>query len=318
LKIEQGVALARFTTIGTGGPARAFARPGSLDQLAEALAWARANDVSVATVGLGSNLLVADDGVDSLVLKLGGDLAAARTEDDLLVAGGGAANAVCLHRARAADLGGFEFACAIPGTIGGGVWMNAGAYGGDWAGVLVRALVVDSDGAHWRTPDQLGLRYRHSDLRHGEVVASVEFQLEPRPGDEIKAIVADLQQQRKAAQPTNKRTYGSVFKNPDRRCPDLAAARELHRERRRSAHERRRRPDGGGPSPGPGPVRRRARARGRVPGPAGAAAAVGALRVAAKSAAWPHPSSRCRGEGRRCCCACFHPAGRCSLPPLSC
>ncbi|TML20455.1 MAG: UDP-N-acetylmuramate dehydrogenase [Actinobacteria bacterium] len=224
MKIEQGVALARFTTIGTGGPARAFARPGSLDQLAEALAWARANDVSVATVGLGSNLLVADDGVDSLVLKLGGDLAAARTEDDLLVAGGGAVNAVCLHRARAAGLGGFEFACAIPGTVGGGVWMNAGAYGGDWAGVLVRALVVDSDGAHWRTPDQLGLRYRHSDLRHGEVVASVEFQLEPRPGDEIKAIVADLQQQRKAAQPTNKRTYGSVFKNPDH---ELTAGRML-------------------------------------------------------------------------------------------
>jgi len=224
LKIEQGVALARFTTIGTGGPARAFARPGSLDQLAEALAWARANDVSVATVGLGSNLLVADDGVDSLVLKLGGDLAAARTEDDLLVAGGGAVNAVCLHRARAAGLGGFEFACAIPGTVGGGVWMNAGAYGGDWAGVLLRALVVDGDGAHWRTPDQLGLRYRHSDLRHGEVVASVEFQLEPRPGDEIKAIVADLQQQRKAAQPTNKRTYGSVFKNPDH---ELTAGRML-------------------------------------------------------------------------------------------
>ncbi|TMK27213.1 MAG: UDP-N-acetylmuramate dehydrogenase [Actinobacteria bacterium] len=224
MKIEQGVALARFTTIGTGGPARAFARPGSLDQLAEALAWARANDVSVATVGLGSNLLVADDGVDSLVLKLGGDLAAARTEDDLLVAGGGAVNAVCLHRARAAGLGGFEFACAIPGTVGGGVWMNAGAYGGDWAGVLVRALVVDGDGAHWRTPDQLGLRYRHSDLRHGEVVASVEFQLEPRPGDEIKATVADLQQQRKAAQPTNKRTYGSVFKNPDH---ELTAGRML-------------------------------------------------------------------------------------------
>jgi UDP-N-acetylenolpyruvoylglucosamine reductase len=224
LKIEEGVALARFTTIGTGGPARAFARPGSLDQLAEALAWARANDVSVATVGLGSNLLVADDGVDSLVLKLRGDLAAARTEDDLLVAGGGAANAVCLHRARAAGLGGFEFACAIPGTVGGGVWMNAGAYGGDWAGVLVRALVVDGDGAHWRTPDQLGLRYRHSDLRHGEVVASVEFQLEPRPGDEIKAIVADLQQKRKAAQPTNKRTYGSVFKNPDH---ELTAGRML-------------------------------------------------------------------------------------------
>jgi UDP-N-acetylenolpyruvoylglucosamine reductase len=224
LKVEEGVALARFTTIGTGGPARAFARPGSLEQLAEALAWARDNDVSVATVGLGSNLLVADEGVDSLVLKLGGDLAAARTEGDLLVAGGGAANAVCLHRARAAGLGGFEFACAIPGTVGGGVWMNAGAYGGDLATTLSRALVVDGDGARWRTPDELGLRYRHSDLRHGEVVACAEFRLEPRPVDEIKAIVADLQQQRKAAQPTNKRTYGSVFKNPDH---ELTAGRML-------------------------------------------------------------------------------------------
>ena len=224
MKVEEGVALARFTTIGSGGPARAFAQPGSLDELAEALTWARENDVSVATVGLGSNLLVADEGVDSLVLKLGGDLAAARTEGDLLVAGGGATNAVCLHRARAAGLGGFEFACAIPGTVGGGVWMNAGAYGGDWAGILVRALVLDGDGARWRTPGELGLRYRHSDLRHGEVVARAEFRLELRPVEEIKAIVAGLQRQRKAAQPTNKRTYGSVFKNPDH---ELTAGRML-------------------------------------------------------------------------------------------
>jgi UDP-N-acetylmuramate dehydrogenase len=145
-------------------------------------------------------------------------------QDDLLVAGGGAPNAVALHRARAAGLGGFEFACAIPGTAGGGVWMNAGAYGGDWAGILMRAIVVDAAGASWRTPEQLGLRYRHSDLRHGQVVARVEFRLRPRPVAEIKAIVADLQQQRKAAQPTNKRTFGSVFKNPEH---ELSAGRML-------------------------------------------------------------------------------------------
>ena len=90
--------------------------------------------------------------------------------------------------------------------------MNAGAYGSDWAGILVRALVLDGEGAQWRTPAELGLRYRHSELRHGQVVARVEFRLEPRPAEEIKSIVADLQRQRKAAQPTNKRTYGSVFK----------------------------------------------------------------------------------------------------------
>jgi UDP-N-acetylmuramate dehydrogenase len=142
----------------------------------------------------------------------------------LLVAGGGAPNAVSLHRARAAGLGGFEFACAIPGTAGGGIRMNAGAYGGDWAGILVRALVVDAAKAEWRGPAELGLSYRHSDLRNGEVVAKVEFRLRPRPVEEIKALVADLQRQRKAAQPTNKRTYGSVFKNPDH---ELSAGRML-------------------------------------------------------------------------------------------
>jgi UDP-N-acetylmuramate dehydrogenase len=213
--IEEEVRLARFTTIGTGGPARALARPRTIDELREVLGWARARDLPVATIGLGSNLLVADEGFDGLVLKLDGELAAAEVRDDLLVAGGGAPNAVALHRARAAGLGGFEFACAIPGTAGGGVWMNAGAYGGDWAGILVRALVVDAEGAAWRTPEQLGLRYRRSDLRHGEVVAQVEFRLQPRPVEEIKAVVANLQRQRKAAQPTNKRTYGSVFKNPE-------------------------------------------------------------------------------------------------------
>jgi UDP-N-acetylmuramate dehydrogenase len=222
--IDEQVPLSRFTTIGTGGPARALARPRTVEELQEALRWARDRELPVATVGLGSNLLVADDGFPGLVLKLDGELASAEVLGDLLVTGGGAPNAVALHRARAAGLGGFEFACAIPGTAGGGVWMNAGAYGGDWAGILVRALVVDADEAAWRTPEELGLRYRHSDLRHGEVVAQVEFRLEPRPVEEIKAIVADLQRQRKAAQPTNKRTYGSVFKNPDH---ELNAGRML-------------------------------------------------------------------------------------------
>jgi UDP-N-acetylmuramate dehydrogenase len=145
-------------------------------------------------------------------------------EDELVVAGGGAPLAVCLHRARAGSLGGLEFACAIPGTAGGGVWMNAGAYGGDIAGVLERALVVSADGESWRAPAELGLEYRRSALRPGEVVALAEFRLTPRPADEIKATVAEMQARRKAAQPTNKRTFGSVFKNPEH---ELTAGRML-------------------------------------------------------------------------------------------
>jgi UDP-N-acetylenolpyruvoylglucosamine reductase len=224
MNLEQNVSLSRFTTIGTGGLAAAFARPETVDELRETLGYARDQGLPVAVVGLGSNLLVADDGYEGLVLKLGGALARAEVRGDVLVAGGGAANAVALHRARAAGLGGFEFACAIPGTAGGGVRMNAGAYGADWAGILERALVIDADGARWHTRDELGLRYRRSGLRPEQVVAEVEFRLTVRPADEIKALVADLQAQRKAAQPTNKRTYGSVFKNPDH---ELTAGRML-------------------------------------------------------------------------------------------
>jgi UDP-N-acetylmuramate dehydrogenase len=224
MKIEQGVALARFTTIGTGGPARAFARPESVGELQEALSFAREGGLEVATVGLGSNLLVADEGFGGLALKLAGALAKTEIRGQLLVAGGGAPNAVALHRARAAGLGGFEFSCAIPGTAGGGVRMNAGAYGSDWAAILERALVVSAEDADWRTPAELGLSYRRSTLQPGEVVAEVEFRLTQRPAGEIKSIVADLQAQRKAAQPTNKRTYGSVFKNPEH---ELTAGRLL-------------------------------------------------------------------------------------------
>jgi len=224
MNLEEGVELSRFTTLGTGGPARAFARPESVGEVEELLRWAAERDVAVATVGLGSNLLVADEGADALVLKLAGALADVEIEGDLVRSGGGAANAVGLHRARAAGLGGFEFACAIPGTTGGGVWMNAGAYDREFSDVLVRALVATAEGTGWLTPDEFGLSYRHSSLRHGQVVVEAELRLHPRPPAEIKAEVASLNARRKAAQPTNRRTFGSVFKNPDH---ELSAGRML-------------------------------------------------------------------------------------------
>jgi UDP-N-acetylmuramate dehydrogenase len=215
ISIENGVRLERLTTVGIGGPAKAFARPTSLSQLKAVLIWAAAEGLPVRPVGLGSNLLAADEGVEALVVELGGELASVEIRDEVLVAGGGASNAVCLHRARTAVLGGLEFACAIPGTAGGGVRMNAGAYGSDWKDVLVRALVVDARGAEWRSNEELDLSYRHSVLAPGQVVAMVEFRLTPRPEQEIRATVAEMQARRKDTQPTNKRTFGSVFKNPE-------------------------------------------------------------------------------------------------------
>jgi UDP-N-acetylmuramate dehydrogenase len=224
MNVEERVELARYTTLGTGGPARALARPQSEAEVEKLLRRAADEGMAVAVVGLGSNLLAADEGVDALVLKLGGELASVVVGDGVIRAGAGAANAVCLHRARTAGLGGFEFACAIPGTVGGGVWMNAGAYGGEFSAVLERALVATAEGSGWLTPAELGLSYRHSELRHGQVVLRAELRLQPRPSDEIKAEVRELNARRKDAQPTNRRTFGSVFKNPEH---ELSAGRML-------------------------------------------------------------------------------------------
>ena len=216
--------LSRLTTVGIGGPARWLAQPRSVGELEQAVAWASQRGLAVTPIGLGSNLLAADGGVEALVVRLAGELVAVEIRGEVLVAGGGAANAVCLHRVREAGLGGFEFACAIPGTAGGGVKMNAGAYGSDWSQVLTRALVVDPAGAGWLTLDELDLGYRHSALRPGQVVACVEFRLTPSPPADVKRTVARLNTRRKATQPTNKRTFGSVFKNPEH---ELGAGRML-------------------------------------------------------------------------------------------
>jgi UDP-N-acetylenolpyruvoylglucosamine reductase len=214
VRLEENVPLARLTTIGTGGPARYLARPRSVAELREAFARAAAAGLPVEVIGLGSNVLAADRGVEAVVVRLEGALAEARAAGTVLVAGGGATNAVCLHRARAAGLGGLEFASAIPGTVGGGVRMNAGAYGVEFRDVLLDATVVDAAGEATLGPDELDLAYRRSSLRDGQVVVRVRLQLHRRDRDAIKAEVAALAARRKATQPTTRRTFGSVWKNP--------------------------------------------------------------------------------------------------------
>ena len=222
--MNENVSLGRMTTMGTGGAARYFAEVASIDEVQDALSLAADKNLPFAVIGLGSNLLVADEGFPGVVVRLVGDLANVSVDGRVLRAGGGASLAVCLHRARAAGLGGIEFACAIPGSVGGGVWMNAGAYGGEIADVLDRALVVGSLAAEWRSPVELGLEYRRSNLAHGEIVVRAEVRLVPTGSDEIRAVVAEMQGQRKAAQPTNRRTFGSVFKNP---LPELGAGQAV-------------------------------------------------------------------------------------------
>jgi UDP-N-acetylenolpyruvoylglucosamine reductase len=212
--VARDYPLARLTTVGTGGPARFFARPATQGELADALAWAEEERVAIAVVGLGSNLLPSDDGYDGLVLRLGGELARVERDGTRVVCGGGAALAAVVKRAQGWGLAGIEFGSAIPGTAGGAVRMNAGAYGGELRDVLADALVLRAGGERRGGPAELALRYRGSNVGPREVVAEATLALTPADPAAIKATVADMQRRRRDAQPSKVRTFGSVWKNP--------------------------------------------------------------------------------------------------------
>ena len=224
MKIEEGVALGRYTTFGSGGLARGFTRARSEQDVTEALAWASERGLPVLALGFGSNLLAADEDIEALVLRLEGELASVEIKVEKMIAGGGAADALCARTAQAAGLSGLEFAASIPGTVGGGVCMNAGAWGSDFGAVLSRALVADREGSRWLDRDELGLRYRGSGLKPGQIVIKAEFQLERSSSEEIASGVRAKKEQRKSSQPSGIRTFGSVFKNPEH---ELGAGRMI-------------------------------------------------------------------------------------------
>lgn len=213
--VQPDYPLARLTTVRTGGPAQYFARAGSEDILSELLTWAAAEGHEVGVVGSGSNLLVADSGVRGLVIKLDQDLARIDQDGTRMRCGGGARLPAVSARAAKAGLSGIEFGVNIPGTVGGAVRMNANAYGGELARVLVEVTVVASSGAETRRPEDLGFGYRRSGLGEGEVVARAVFALEPAPSESVKGTLGDMRAKRKAAQPSGIKTFGSTFKNPD-------------------------------------------------------------------------------------------------------
>ena len=214
--VQRDYPLARMATIRTGGDAEYFARAGSNAQLRELLRWARGADVPVAVVGSGSNLLIADEGVRGLVIKLDRKLALIQREGpDRIVCGGGARLPAVAARAAQAGLSGIEFGVNIPGTVGGAVRMNANAYGGELARALEWVEVVTAEGAERRTPDQLGFGYRSSNLAAGEIVARASLQLAESDVDTVKATLAEMRARRHEAQPQGIRTFGSTFVNPD-------------------------------------------------------------------------------------------------------
>lgn len=213
--VEADHPLARLSTIRTGGSAEFFARARDERALEALLAWASDRELDVGVVGSGSNLLIADDGVRGLVIKLDDSLATIERDGHRLLCGGGARLPQAAARAARDGLSGLEFGVNIPGTVGGAVKMNANAYGGDLSRVLEWVDVVSAAGTERRAPDRLGFAYRRSNLGSGEVVARASFRLEPGDPRSIKATLAEMRERRKAAQPSGIRTFGSTFKNPD-------------------------------------------------------------------------------------------------------
>lgn len=213
--VQRDFSLARMATIRTGGEAEYFARAGSNAQLRELLAWAAAIEAPVAVVGSGSNLLIADEGVSGLVIKLDRKLALIQHQGLHMVCGGGARLPSVAARAAQAGLSGIEFAVNIPGSVGGAVRMNANAYGGQLADTLEWVEVITAEGIERRLPGALGFGYRRSNLMAGEVVARTSFLLVPASPEDVKATLAQMRAQRHEAQPQGIKTFGSTFKNPD-------------------------------------------------------------------------------------------------------
>lgn len=213
--VREAFPLAGLATVRTGGAAELFARAGSEAQLAELLAWAAREEIAVSIVGSGSNLLVADEGVAGLVLKLDRDLAKIERDGGAIECGGGARLPAVAAQAARAGLAGIEFGVNIPGTVGGAVRMNANAYGGQLASVLEWAQVLSAEGSSRRAPEQLGFGYRRSNLDAGEIVARARFALTPSDPDTVKSTLADMRARRHDAQPQGIKTFGSTFKNPE-------------------------------------------------------------------------------------------------------
>lgn len=213
-RMQEGAPLAPFTWFRVGGPAEILLRPADTGDLA-AFLRALPHELPVTVIGACSNLIVRDGGVRGVVIRLARGFGEVRVETDGVIAGAAALDATVAEHAAAAGLAGLEFLSGIPGTIGGAVAMNAGAYGGDIAGCLDWAELVARSGEIVRlSAAELSFAYRHARLPAGAVV--VRARLRARHGDasSIAARMAEIRASREATQPVRARTGGSTFRNP--------------------------------------------------------------------------------------------------------
>ena len=207
----------RHTTFQTGGPADIFAEPGTEEEIRGLIAEASGNGTPYVVIGHGSNLLVSDSGIRGLVICLGSGFSAVRIDGTMIEAEAGALLSQIAAAALKAGLAGMEFASGIPGSLGGAVIMNAGAYGGEMKDVLTEVRVLEKDGsARWIPAEALELGYRTSNAeRNGQIVLGARLCLAEGDPDAIAGKMRDLNGRRKEKQPLEYPSAGSTFKRPE-------------------------------------------------------------------------------------------------------
>ena len=219
IKTVRNESLARFTTMRVGGPADLFAEVRNLFELRGIARFARSRGIPLFLIGRGSDLVISDAGIAGIVVVV--RVAGSSVQGERIVAEAGVQMAKVATLGKNAGLSGLEFGLAIPGTVGGAVWANAGAHGSDVRSVLVEALVSRADGSEASLgPDELGMAYRDTKLKHSapgnpDVVLQATFALEPAEPGTIIDRSADIRRWRQEHQPIGQKSAGSVFRNPD-------------------------------------------------------------------------------------------------------
>ncbi len=215
-QILENEPMSRHTTFKVGGPADVLFLPESEEQLIQAIAIAKDAGIPCIVIGNGSNLVVRDGGIRGLVIALGEGMAAIVRSGDTITAWAGASLARVSAFAQASGLAGLEFASGIPGTLGGGCAMNAGAYGGQLSDVLIDARMLLDDAVKTLTVEDMQMGYRTSlPLREGGIVISARFALTPDNPESIAERMRELNARRREKQPLNRPSAGSTFKRPE-------------------------------------------------------------------------------------------------------
>ncbi|MGO1120209.1 UDP-N-acetylmuramate dehydrogenase [Rhodovibrionaceae bacterium A322] len=214
-RYKEQAGLDSITWFRVGGPAEVMFRPADPEDLSAFLA-AKLADVPVTVLGVGSNLLVRDGGIAGVVLRLGRGFAEITVDGDQIISGAAALDGNVAQTAQRAGLGGLEFLSGVPGTIGGALRMNAGAYGRETKDVLIWAEALTPDGRLERlSRDDMGFSYRRSEIPGDWIFVRAAFQGQPEDKQVIGQRMAEIKAAREGSQPIRSRTGGSTFKNPD-------------------------------------------------------------------------------------------------------